>query len=52
MLEQRCEDDLRNNILEKSMDIPVIQMGGPTFLALIMHEVASTTEDSIRALAS
>jgi hypothetical protein len=52
MLERSCEDDLRNNILEKSMDIPAIQMGGPTFLVLTMHEVTSTTEDSIRALTS
>jgi hypothetical protein len=52
MLERSCDDDLRNKILEKSMDIPAIQMGGPTFLALIMHEVTSTTEDSIRALTS
>jgi hypothetical protein len=52
MLEQSFEDDLRNKIIEKSMDIPAIQMGGPTFLALIMHEVMSTTEDSIRALTS
>jgi hypothetical protein len=52
MLERSCEDDLRNKILEKSMDIPAIQMGGPTFLTLIMHEVTSTTEDSIRALTS
>jgi hypothetical protein len=52
MLERSCEDDLRNKILEKSMDIPEIQMGGPTVLTLIMHEVTSTTEDSIRALTS
>jgi hypothetical protein len=52
MLERSCEDDLRNKILEKSMDIPAIQMGGHTFLTLIMHEVTSTTEDSIRALTS
>jgi hypothetical protein len=52
MLERSCEDDLRNKILEKSMDIPAIQMGGPTFLTLIMHEVTSPTEDSIRALTS
>jgi hypothetical protein len=52
MLEQSCEDDLWNKILEKSMDIPTIQMGGPTFLALFMHEVMSTTEDSIRVLTS
>jgi hypothetical protein len=52
MLERSCEDNLRNTILEKSMDIPAIQMGGPTFLTLIMHEVTSTTEDSILALTS
>jgi hypothetical protein len=52
MLERSCEDNLRNKILEKSMDIPEIQMGGPTFFTLIMHEVTSTTEDSIRALTS
>jgi hypothetical protein len=52
MLERSCEDDLRNKILEKSMDIPAIQMGGPTFLTLIMHEVTSTTEESIHALTS
>jgi hypothetical protein len=51
-LERSCEDDLQNKILEKSRDIPSIQMGGPTFLALIMHEVTSTTEDSIHALTS
>jgi hypothetical protein len=34
------------------MDIPAIQMGGPTFLALIVHELKSTTEDLIRALTS
>jgi hypothetical protein len=50
MLERSCEDDLRNKILEKSMDIPAIQRGGPNFLTLIMHEVTSLTEDSIRAL--
>jgi hypothetical protein len=52
---KRCwsdEDDLRNKILKKSMDIPAIQMGGPTFFTLIMHEVTSTMEDSIRALTS
>jgi hypothetical protein len=32
------------------MDISAIQMGGPTFLDLIMQEVKSTTEDSIPAL--
>jgi hypothetical protein len=37
MLEQSCEGDLRNKILEKSMDIPAIQMGGPTFLSLVMN---------------
>jgi hypothetical protein len=52
MLERSCKDDLRNKILEKSTDIPEIQMGGPTFLNLIMHEVTSTTEDSTRALTS
>jgi hypothetical protein len=52
MLERSCEDDLRNKILEKSMDIPAIQMDGPTFFTLIMHEVTSTTEDSICALTS
>jgi hypothetical protein len=52
MLERICEDDIRNKILEKSMDIPAIQMGGPTCFTLIMHEVTSTTEDSIRALTS
>jgi hypothetical protein len=52
MLEWSCEDDLRNTFLEKPMDIPAIQMGGPTFLTLIMHEVTSTTEDSICALTS
>jgi hypothetical protein len=31
MLERSCEDDLHNKILEKSMDIPEIQMGGSTF---------------------
>jgi hypothetical protein len=50
MLERSCEDDLRNKILEKSMDIPAIQMGGPTFLSLVMKEVTSTNEDSICAL--
>jgi hypothetical protein len=44
MLEQSCEDYLCNKILENSMDIPAIQMGCPTFLALIMHEVTSSTE--------
>jgi hypothetical protein len=34
------------------MDIPEIHMGGHTFLAIIMHEVTSTTEDLIRALTS
>jgi hypothetical protein len=38
--------------VQKSMDIPAIQMGGPTCLALIMHEVTSTTEDSIGTLTS
>jgi hypothetical protein len=52
MLEWSCEDDLHNKILEKSMDIPAIQMGGPTCLALIMHEVTSPTEYWIRALTS
>jgi hypothetical protein len=52
MLERSCEHDLRNKILKNSMEIPAIQMGGPTFLTLIMHEVTSTTEDSMRALTS
>jgi hypothetical protein len=52
MLERSCEDDLRKLILEMSMDIPAIQMGGPTFLTLIMHEATSNMEDSIRALTS
>jgi hypothetical protein len=52
MFERSCEDDLRNKILEKSMDIPAILMFGPTFLALVMHEVMSTAEESIRALTS
>jgi hypothetical protein len=30
----------------------IIQMGGPTFFTLIMHEITSTTEDLIRALTS
>jgi hypothetical protein len=50
MVEQSCEDDLGNKILEKSMGIPAIQMGGPTLLALVVHEVTSTTEDLIHAL--
>jgi hypothetical protein len=50
ILEGSCEDDLSNKTLEKSMDIPAIQMGGSTFLSLMMNEVTSTTEDSIRAL--
>jgi hypothetical protein len=52
MLERSCEDDLRNKILEKSMDIPAILMGGPAFFTLIIHAVTSTKEDSIRALTS
>jgi hypothetical protein len=52
MLERSCEDDLHNKILEKSMGIPDIQMGGPTFLALVMDEITFTTDDFIRALTS
>ena len=46
LLENSCEPELHEKVLEKMLRIPDIEMDGPTFFYLII----STTKDAVRSL--
>jgi len=47
-----CYDELQNQVLEKTMSVKPVEAGGPLFLIVILKEITTVSQDSIRALTS
>jgi len=52
LLLRSCDDELRNRVLEKTMSVKPIEAGGPLFLIVMLKEITTVSQDSIRALTS
>ena len=50
VLENSCEPELCEKVLEKMLGILDIEMGGPTFFYLMIWVIISTTEDAVHSL--
>jgi hypothetical protein len=50
LLENSCEQLLRDKVTEKLLDVPTNEQGGPLFFLLMIKQITSTTEDATRAM--
>ena len=50
LLENSCESDLREKVMERMQAIPEIERGGPTFFHIMCAVLTSTSEDAVRSL--
>ena len=50
LLENSCEPMLREKVLEQTLGIDPLEMGGPTYFAIMMKVITTMSEEGVRAM--